>query len=355
MIKEFFYQSKINIYEYLKKYLGENKNLLNTLNKYWGKELSKKILDFSNQGKMIRGGLVLLGYQTFAQKKITENQIKISTAMELMHSSLLIHDDIMDRDIKRRGQMTVHEYYKKIGSELKLTDPKQFGLSTAICLGDIGFFLASDVLHSLTMPDKIKNQIINLFNHEIIKVGLAQQFEIFCTFSKKNITTKEVMSIYKFKTAQYTFSLPLKLGAISANASTAQLTHLDELGEKLGLIFQLHDDELGIFGNPEKTGKAVGSDIRENKKTLYYTNIFSNKKFKNKDTLRKLFNKKNISKEDIKKIKLYLINSGLFNKINTKKIKIGIDAQLLIKNLKTTYVNKKIYSELLEYNMKRQK
>ncbi|MDP2684711.1 MAG: polyprenyl synthetase family protein [bacterium] len=355
MIKEFFDQSKKDINNFLKSYIKQNKKLFNTISPYWGQQLSKKLLDFSNQGKMIRGGLVLLGYQSFGKKKNTMDQIKIAAAMEIMHSSLLIHDDIMDRDTKRRGQITIHEFYKKLGKKFHLTDAEQFGLSTAICLGDIGFFLASDILRSIKLPESIKNKIINLFSQEIMKVGLAQQFEIFSTFSNKNLKSSEVLSIYKFKTARYTFSLPLKLGAISSRASQSQLNSLDKLGEKLGLIFQIQDDEIGIFGETKNTGKVVGSDVRENKKTLYYTNIFNHKKIPYQKELQTLYHKKNISHSDIHKIRHFLRTSGLFKKINSQKNKLYRESSILIKKIKTNNQNKKIYSELLEYNINRQK
>lgn len=355
MIREYIKQSKFKINSYLKKYFFENKQIFHTINSSWGDKLSKKLLDFSNQGKMIRGGLVFLGHQSFGNKKITENQVKIASAMEIMHSSLLIHDDIMDRDEKRRGQITIHEYFKKIGIKNKLTDTEHFGISTAICLGDIGFFLAADILNSLQLETTIKNKIINLFNHEIMRVGLAQQYEILNTFSKNNINTKDILAIYKFKTARYTFSLPLKLGAISARANDYQLKTIDELGEKFGLIFQIQDDEIGIFGETTQTGKVVGSDIRENKKTLYYTNIFGKKTFPYQTNLKKMYNKKNINKKDINKIIQLLIKSGLHDKIIKQKNKLYHQGVKQINKLKTNKKTKKIYSELLEYNMTRRK
>jgi geranylgeranyl diphosphate synthase type I len=91
-----------------------------------------------------------------------------------------------------------------------------------------------------------------------LQLGAGQEFP----------SEQEILRLYTWKTARYSFSLPLSAGALLAGCSESQVKALERVGELAGLAFQMRDDELGLFGNPEETGKVKGSDLREGKKTL---------------------------------------------------------------------------------------
>src|SRR5258708_9868215 len=126
---------------------------------------------------MLRGSLVLFLSECYTGK-ITEDAVRIASAMELFHSSLLIHDDIMDNDTQRRGYQTIFAQYQSLGEKKKLLDPRHFGESMGICTGDISFFLAFQLLSSIG-DSSIKQRIIDVYMNEMISVGLAQMQDVY--------------------------------------------------------------------------------------------------------------------------------------------------------------------------------
>jgi len=352
-MKEYFYKSNQDIKLFLNEYFKEKQKLLEMVNKRWGREIGNSFLDFVKQGKMIRGGLLTLGYNTFSKKKSNGQVIKAAAAVEIMHSSLLIHDDIMDRDTMRRGQPTMHQHYSNIGRKDGLKDFNQFGLSAGICLGDIGFFLSQEIISSLKVSYEMLQKINNFFVNEVIKVGNAQLFEMYHSISSKNISREKIYSIYLHKTARYTFSMPLIMGAMMSGSSQSEIKKLEKLGEYMGMVFQIHDDVLGIFGRENITGKNIGSDIKESKKTLFYQEIFGGRKYKDKAELQKIFKQNKISKQDIIKAQKMIMDSGIYDRVMDQQDKFTKQADKIIQSIKVSPKIKKIYQELLTYNQQR--
>jgi len=355
MIKEYIYEASTKIKKYLDDYFLDKRKVLEGINQRWGKHIGDSFLDFAKQGKMVRGGLVVLGYQTFGRQPVSHNVIKAAAAMEIMHSSLLIHDDIMDNDTIRRGQPTMHHYYTSIGKREKLSHPEQFGLSAGICLGDIGFFLSQEIIGRIKVDYAKHIKLNSFFVNEVIKVGSAQLYEMFNTISPKVITRDEVFAVYLHKTARYTFSLPLMLGAMLAGTSKEGIKKLEKLGELMGLVFQFQDDILGMFGQEKTLGKNVGSDMRERKKTLFYLEIFGKRKYHHQKKLQQLFTKKRITKSDIRLAQELIIASGIFDVVKSQQQAYSRRAAKIIKSFDVSAKTRNLYQELLEYNLNRTK
>lgn len=237
----------------------------------------ERIIDFSSSGKMIRGSLVFLGHSLLspdAHKGILD----AACAMELFQSGLLIHDDIMDRDSTRRGKPTIHARYSEDCAGLGSKEAQRAGEALGICTGDICFFLGQEALSraTSTVPASSPNghtSILGTYcSRELAKVGLAQMKDVEWGLTPQIPSKTEIMRMYCHKTARYTFSMPLAVGAILARRPEATHT-LEAIGEALGIVFQIRDDELGIFGSEKQIGKPIGSDIREGKKTFYYIEL----------------------------------------------------------------------------------
>lgn len=258
----------------------------------WAEDLLNRLARFSTQGKMVRGGLVLFSCGLFGE--IPDNAVRAAAALELVHSSLLIHDDIMDRDLLRRGEKTIFSQYadlarrageQRTGSPAGGVDPAgrspesdisvagadayHHGESLGICAGDIGYFLAFGELALLEIPQPLLRQLVQRWSRELAAVGLAQMQDIELGMRPGPAREEEVLSLYRYKTARYTFSLPLWTGALLAGQERPVRERLEEAGETLGVIFQIKDDELGLFGSTRRTGKPVGGDLQEGKRTLY--------------------------------------------------------------------------------------
>ena len=209
----------------------------------------EQIKTYVGSGKCVRGCLVL---------NTSPGAVKLAAAMELLHSGLLMHDDIMDRDETRRGLPSMHSAYRG----LFMRDADHYGSSMAIGAGDLCYFYAFDLISQCTNSAELMCAITK----ELIHVGTAQMNEVYYSSSNYEPSKKEIMDVYRYKTARYTFSLPLMLGCIHTGENYA---HYVQYGEDVGIAFQIRDDWLNLFGDSAVTGKPVGSDIRENKKTLY--------------------------------------------------------------------------------------
>src|SRR5258708_2894344 len=139
------YKQQITVY--LHTILEEKKDEFSNVNK-WGSDVCEKLVAFIGEGKMIRGNLVLVLFEAYAGK-ITDDAIRIAAAIEFFHLSFLIHDDIMDNDIVRRGNPTIFAQYQSFGEHKKFPHPHHFGESMGISVGDIGFFLGFELLSSI--------------------------------------------------------------------------------------------------------------------------------------------------------------------------------------------------------------
>jgi len=289
-VRDWFGQKKPMIARELRLLLQARKADFTGVNP-WGPDASARLEGFASRGKMVRGGLLLLGYEMFARRSAPLAVRRAAAAIEIIHSSLLIHDDIMDNDRLRRGGRTVFAQYERLGRDRRAADPAHFGLSMGVCAGDVGYFIAWDILSRLALDPALKASLLGLVSRELAYVGLAQMQDVAFGSFPRTPTRREVVALYLYKTARYTFSLPLAAGALLAGAGKPAARKLESLGERLGIIFQVRDDDLGMFGTEKETGKPVGSDIREGKKTLLYLELFRRARGAEKRRLETLFGK----------------------------------------------------------------
>jgi geranylgeranyl diphosphate synthase type I len=234
----------------------------------WRSDLKERMNEMVKGGKMVRGSLVLKTCEMY-NGGLTEEAVKVAGAIELLHTGLLMHDDIIDRDDYRRGMPTFKKQYEELSGQEKVDEEEHFGVSMTITAGDVAFFMGQGLLARLETDPEIRRSITELVFSEFSAVGLAEQVDIYSGYSRNEISEDEIMRLYRDKTARYTFSLPLNAGALLADVDEEEIERLYSLGEKIGIVFQLRDDELGLFGSEEETGKSLGSDLKENKKTPF--------------------------------------------------------------------------------------
>ncbi len=221
---------KHRIDDFLRSYLTEKKKSFIAVNNF-GSDLIDRVLPMVTAGKTIRGSLVLLAY-CFTNSGPSEDAIKAAAAMELLQTALVIHDDIMDKDATRRGIPSMHVQYN---SE-----------SMAMCVGDVLFFMAFELLGSVKTDDVTMGRIIRLVGREYQSVGVAQMADV----SRASKTKIDILSLYTYKTARYTFAVPLMLGATLAGTTKEMLRYLESYGVAVGVLFQIQDDKLDSEKNP---------------------------------------------------------------------------------------------------------
>lgn len=318
-------------------------------------EAFAKIKDFVIGGKTIRGGLFLAVCEALDPNKFADCQedfLQVATALELIHSGLLIHDDIIDQDEKRRGKSSVWHQYEEFASNKNYKDPKNYGQSLAICVGNIAFYLANQSLEQMSsLSNELCKKIKQIINQEIIKTNFAEMLDSKITLNKETPSLESVKEMYLFKTARYTFSLPLYLAGVSNELSEYQIEKLIQFGEKLGLIFQIKDDEMSLFASEAVSGKSFASDIREGKKTIFYLYLINKINDEQKDFLLKNYGNKKINKNEIEQIQ------ELFYKYSLPEIKILIsqlenEAKEIIQQTNLPNITK-LLEDMLAFNINR--
>jgi len=320
----------------------------------WGKDVIERFKEFSTNGKLLRGSLILLSSDMYSKKNVS-GSTEAAAAIELIHSSLLIHDDIMDRDRLRRGKPTIHHQYETLYPHDNKGEALHFGESMAICSGDIGFFIAFYVLSTIPTDSSLINKILKLWSTEFAYVGAAQMDDMYFEVIDSEISDDKILNMYKYKTSRYTFSLPMVTGAVLAEAPENDINKLKDLGEKIGIIFQIKDDELGLFGSEEKTGKPTGSDIQEGKNTLYISYLKKMATDDNRKIIEKIISNKDGSKEAVEKLKEIIIESGIKKRIDSIVEKLMNDTEKIISTLNIKNKYKEILNELVLYIYKRNK
>lgn len=266
----------------------------------WGPDVLRRLETFTRKGKAIRGGLVALGCEMAGGRAASPAAVRAGVAFELIQSGLLIHDDIMDRDPRRRGGPSIHEQYARLAPDPAGAEAAHFGTSLAICAGEIAIFLAFEAVAGLPGPAGRTAAVDRLFASEFGLVGLGQMLDIEAGASRRPVPRRRVLEIYRVKTARYSFYLPLAAGWLLGGGRRAALPAFERLGEDLGLVFQIKDDELGLFGRPSATGKPVGSDIREGKKTLYAAGLLERASGPDAERLARLFGRPGATDADIR-------------------------------------------------------
>ena len=200
-------------------------------------------------GKRLRPVLTLMATEVFDVN--CNKALAAATAVEVFHNFSLIHDDIMDDAPLRRGKETVHE---------------KWNINTGILSGDAMLILAYQYFEEY--EPKIFRELAILFSKTALEVCEGQQYDVDFE-TRDDVTIVEYLKMIENKTAVL-IGAAMKMGAIVAETSEENKNLIYDFGLNLGLAFQLQDDYLDAFGNPETFGKQVGGDIIENKKTYLY-------------------------------------------------------------------------------------
>lgn len=345
------YKHKDAIHSVLNAFLNEKKEELGKLNR-WGSDVIDRIKDLSSGGKLLRGCLLATAYEMY-RGKVDADAIKAAAALEIVHTGLLIQDDIMDADVLRRGKKTIFIQYADLAEKEKLANPRRVGENMGVCAGDICFFLSYELLS--TLKSQMRPKMIELFSKEFTNVAVAQMQDLYLGASEKKASAADVFYLHKYKAARYTFSLPLVLGAKLAEQSDMELTNLDELGESLGIMFQVKDDELNLFGSEKETGKSVLGDIKDDKKTLFRLHLFEEASDEEAKKLKKIFGNSKASDSDLKYVLDLIEKKKIRQMVQDDIVSLEKDALNHIADLSTNDKHKQMFQEIVNYNKTRTK
>lgn len=266
--------------------------------------------DFSLRGgKAVRPYLTLTGF-LLAGEKPEEGLYNALAAVELHHKHILILDDIADRDETRYGGKTVEHVYRNIFKDLPEADHRAF--SFAMLDGVLLGALSKELLFSSGFDAPILIEVMHVFDTVMYRDTLAG-WQIHGVQAAKNIeetTAEEFIKGLELVTARYTFEGPLRIGLILAgNTDKVLESALVSYAKYVGTAFQIYDDILGLFGESKKTGKPVGNDVREGKKTLLLQEAYKNAKKEEKEFLQSVIGRE-FSKENLERIQTIVRSTG---------------------------------------------
>lgn len=288
------------------------------------------LADLNTGGKMLRGMLVNLGYQIAvhmngeAACNAAESDM-LALAFEIFQTGVLVHDDIIDNAGTRRGKITVHRRYEHRLNvrETKMVaageKPGNLAKSAAICVGDLGIYYANKQIVDYYAQNEHLAALIGYFDDIVVQTIRGELLDVVLPYEiqddkyspeeKKKLLEKSIWDIYYLKTAGYSVIGPLHLGMILGGADEKQMKALDRVAEDIGIAYQIMDDILGVFADPEKLGKDVGSDITEFKQTILYMYVCTMKP-EYEEELLQIYGKKRISDAELDEVQRIFRESG---------------------------------------------
>lgn len=302
------------------------------------KEAAEEFARLNKDGKYLRAALVGLGYKAAGKK---DNNYKyLASALEIFQTSILIHDDIIDNAEIRRGKETIPISYSKKYKETKKANKsfeekqKNFANSMGICIGDLGFYIANQVIIENYKDDKNFIHLLSYYNDVVIKTCKGEMLDIILPFKEEYFETDsnlehKIMEIYKLKTAWYSIIGPYCLGLILGGIDKQNIQAIEDILLGIGIAFQIQDDLLGIYGDEKQIGKSITSDPEEYKQTLLYSYTMNTNY---KQELLKYYGKK-LNQEQINKVREIFEKSGARKYAENKMTELFNTSEYKIENL----------------------
>jgi geranylgeranyl diphosphate synthase, type I len=219
-------------------------------------------------GKRLRPAIAYWGWRAVSSKDPDAQALLLFSALELLHAAALVHDDVIDISATRRGRPTTHIKFAALHRDSQWQgSADQFGISAAILLGDLALAWADDIVAAVDLPSDARGRVRQVWANIRTELLGGQYLDIVAGASAAE-SIISAMAVNMFKTASYTVSRPLQLGAAAAADRPDVHALFQNVGTDLGVAFQLRDDVLGVFGDPTVTGKPSGDDLRSGKRTV---------------------------------------------------------------------------------------
>ncbi len=285
-------------------------------------KLFDEFINSSRDGKRIRGSLVLLGYQIGGGSDFSK-VVDGAVAFEIFQTSILAQDDVIDKSLLRRGKPSL---YKALGGDDK-------AIAQALCLSDLGFFTGYRLISSLKIEDSLKIKAVNLFSQTLIQTVLGEMLDVETPFLERDFLNEDALKIALLKTARYTISGPLMLGAILAGGDVERLKKLQIFGDNLGTAFQIQDDILGIFGEEKITGKSSTADIKECKASLLISHAQKEANSEQKEILEKYYGNSNVDESGVEEVKRIFQETGAVDYAKSQAEKYFFKAEESLKGM----------------------
>lgn len=268
-------------------------------------------------GKRTRGVLTVCGYEIFEGDN-TVAISKASGAIEGLHAYLLVVDDVADQALTRRGRPAAHiaiqDFLQQSHSK---GDTKQTSEDLAINAALTAQHKAQRVFAHLNLPTERRLTALDNVNRHLARTGVGQILDIAST-TGMHMDANDIERVSQYKTAYYSFQLPLETGALLAGAELDELKPLAQYSLHAGTAFQLKDDILGTFGNQETMGKSPKSDLATGKHTSLMSHAFNGANSDQSDVLKQAWGNPELSDEDFARCQQIIIDTGALQLIENE-------------------------------------
>lgn len=296
-------------------------------------------------GKRIRPQIVLMAYKAYGGKD-REAIVSVAAAWEMLHTCLLVHDDIIDRDTVRHNKPNIAGRYQTIYGDIASTDTSHYALSAALLAGDLLLMSASDIILESSLENDLKVIAQRFINKATFAVGGGELIDTDAVLYP--VDQSDPYSVALYKTASYSLQLPLQCGATLAGATEGELQKLSDIGAHTGIAFQLKDDLLGVFSDSDVIGKSNRSDILEKKRTLLIHKTIELSSATDKQTLLRIFAPDHIvSDEEAEEIVRIITDSGAKEHIEQIITDESDQALAIIKSLSVNEAHKQAFHKLV--------
>ncbi len=220
-------------------------------------------------GKRFRPRMVMTAYEGLGGAD-TEAAAYVGAAFELLHTALIVHDDVIDRDFSRRGIPNISGSYRDIATTAGIPIPtaEHRGMSAAVIAGDLALFNSYRLIDRSGVGDEVRSRLLEIMDDALFASAAGELIDVDLSISAALPGVDEILNMERLKTAVYSFECPLQAGAVLAGASDDVVALLGRFGRDLGIAYQIVDDLLGVFGEEESTGKTTIGDLREGKRTV---------------------------------------------------------------------------------------
>jgi len=222
----------------------------------------------SEGGKRFRPALVMAAHDALGGT-CSAAAAMTGAAVELLHTALIIHDDVIDGDDLRRGRPNVSGTFCAYAATAGATpdEADALGRTAGILAGDLALVAAIRAVATCGAPPDVTHRLLDLFDAAVHTTAAGELADVRLSLRIGAASLPETLAMEEQKTSAYSFALPLQAGAVLAGADDRTVDRLGEAGRLLGIAFQLVDDLLGVFGDPARTGKSATSDLRAGKQT----------------------------------------------------------------------------------------
>lgn len=305
-------------------------------------------------GKRLRSYMTLLSYSAFSNQPV-DTIIPAAAAQELLHTAMLVHDDIIDRDDIRYGVKNISREYTDHYEEIieNEVDRRHYANSAAILAGDLLISEAYTLIAETPLDPKVIIASQRLLGQAMFRVVGGELLDTEAAF--RGADSADPIVIAEQKTASYSFVSPLLMGATLAEAPEAQLEILQQLGEQVGIAYQLRDDVLGVFGDSSKTGKSNDNDLREGKRTFLIEEFQKLASDEDKAAFHATFGQHDASTDEIHAVKDLLAKSGAKEAIESLIEAYQQHAHTLLALLAIDDAHKSMFNALIDLCLKREK